>query len=179
MATPAPLIPHAAYGAAQPSLWCPAMRQGVNLPQVNLRAARFSPATKLMPRPFPPLKTTAPMTRVMGQVSPKVAACSSEAAASPEVVHPTSAAAPRPSSFLFLKAAAVPSPEGEASLPIVAPCENVPAPRSSPWFPSRTIFSYTRPRPGGDTPYGRLVSSAIEYVPLCRLRVNLVALSHA
>lgn len=48
VAAPAPLLPQAAYGPAQPPLWCPAMWQAANPPKAHLRAARLSPATKLM-----------------------------------------------------------------------------------------------------------------------------------
>ena len=61
-------------------------------------------------------------------------AYSSEAASSPQARHPTSEAATRPSSFLVMKAAAAPSPEREAGLPMVAPCENSPHLCSFPRF---------------------------------------------
>ena len=67
VAAPAPFLPQAAYGAAQPSLWFLPIWQATKLPKVHLRVARLPPVTKLMPRPFTLLNTAAPMTRVMGQ----------------------------------------------------------------------------------------------------------------
>ena len=49
VAAPAALLPQAAYGAAQPSLWCPPLWQAAKLSRVNLRAARLPPVTELMP----------------------------------------------------------------------------------------------------------------------------------
>ena len=46
---PAPLPPQAAYGATQPSLWCPPLWQAAKLPSVHLRAARLPPVAELMP----------------------------------------------------------------------------------------------------------------------------------
>ena len=55
MATPAPLLPQPAYGAAQPPLWFPPMWQAAKLPNVQLRAARLPRAMKMILWPFPPL----------------------------------------------------------------------------------------------------------------------------
>ena len=49
VAAPAALLPQAAYGAAQPSLWCPPLWQAAKLSRVNLWAARLPPVTELMP----------------------------------------------------------------------------------------------------------------------------------
>ena len=49
LAAPAPLLPQAAYGAAQPSPWCPPLWQAAKLPSVHLRAARLPPVAELMP----------------------------------------------------------------------------------------------------------------------------------
>lgn len=65
VAAPPPLLPQAASGAVQSSLWCPPTWQAAKLPRVHLRAERLPPATKLMPQPFPPLTTAESMTRGM------------------------------------------------------------------------------------------------------------------
>lgn len=57
-----------AWGGATVSVVVLKIWQAENLPKVHLRASRLPPATKMMPWPFPPLKTAEPTTGVMGQV---------------------------------------------------------------------------------------------------------------